>query len=219
MTDHAPIPAALDHVIFAGPDLTEAIDAVEQLTGVRAAPGGTHPNGTANALIAFTVGGQRLPHYLEVIGPDPDGDTPAADITTFGISERTEPGVATFAIHPDDFDDAAARAAEAGVQLGEVRPLSRRTPGGELLQWRLTRGEGRDPDPAMPFLIDWAATAQPGLGSIPTLELLGFRIEHPDPAQLAAKYGVLGLEADVVPAEQVAIVATVAGPRGPVELR
>src|SRR5699024_8908953 len=73
MTAPAPIPAQLDHVILAGPDLPEAISAVEQLTGVRAAPGGKHPTGTANALIAFTVGGRRVPHYLELIGPDPEG--------------------------------------------------------------------------------------------------------------------------------------------------
>ncbi|HLS13789.1 MAG TPA: VOC family protein [Beutenbergiaceae bacterium] len=219
MTTLTPIPAELDHVIVAGPDLPEAISAVEHLTGVRAAPGGKHPSGTANALIAFTVDGQRLPHYLEVIGPDPDGETPAAQISTFGIADRTEPGVATFAIHPGDFDATATRAADAGVSLGEIRPLSRRTPSGELLQWRLTRGEGRDPDPSVPFLIDWGRTAQPGLGAIPTLELLGLRIEHPDPSALAHKYGVLGLEVEIVPADQVAIVATVAGPSGPVELR
>ncbi|WP_147915350.1 VOC family protein [Ruania zhangjianzhongii] len=219
MTDTTAIPAALDHVIYAGPDLAEAIDAVENLTGVRAAPGGKHPTGTANALIAFTVGGRRLPHYLEVIGPDPEGDTPASEIATFGISGRSEPAVATFAIHPADFEGTAERAAAAGVSLGEIRPLSRRTPAGELLEWRLTRGEDRDPDPAVPFLIDWGTTAQPGLADIPTLELLAFRIEHPDPAALAAKYGVLGLQVEVVPAEQVAIVATLAGPDGPVELR
>src|SRR5699024_4354928 len=138
---------------------------------------------------------------------------------TFGIADRTEPGVATFAVHPDDFDATAARAAEAGVHLGEIRPLSRRTPGGELLQWRLTRGEGRDPDPAVPFLIDWGTTAQPGLGAIPTLELLSLRIEHPAPSTPAHKYAVLGLEAEIVPAKKVSIVATVAGPSGPVQLR
>lgn len=219
MTETTTIPAELDHVIYASSDLPEAIDAVERLTGVRAAPGGTHPTGTANALIAFTVGGRRVPHYLEVIGPDPEGDTPGSEIATFGIQDRSEPAVATFAIHPADFDGTAQRAAAAGVSLGEVRPLSRRTPAGELLQWRLTRGEGRDPDPAVPFLIDWGSTAQPGLGEIPTVELLSLRIEHPDPAVLAGKYGVLGLAVELVPASQVAIVVTLAGPDGPVELR
>lgn len=213
------VPAELDHVIFAGPDLAEAVTAVERLTGVRAAPGGKHPTGTANALIAFTRGGQRVPHYLEVIGPDPEGSTPASEIAAFGIAGRSAPAVATFAIHPDDIDAVAARAAAAGVSLGEIRPLSRRTPTGELLEWRLTRGEGRDPDPAVPFLIDWGATAQPGLGDLPTVELLGLRVEHPEPEVLAAKYATLGIEVDVLAADQVAIVARVQGPHGPVELR
>ena len=43
MTDLATIPADLDHVIYAGPDLAAATAAVERLTGVRAAPGGTRP--------------------------------------------------------------------------------------------------------------------------------------------------------------------------------
>lgn len=213
------VPAALDHVIYAGPNLAEAIAAVERLTGVRAAPGGKHPTGTANALIAFTVGGERVPHYLEVIGPDPEGDTPASEIAAFGIQHRSKPAVATFAIHPADFEGTAERAAADGVSLGEIRPLSRRTPAGELLEWRLTRGEGRDPDPAVPFLIDWGSTAQPGLGDIPTVELLGLRIEHPDPETLAGKHASLGVEVEVAGAEEVAIVVTVAGPDGPVELR
>ena len=132
MTNTVTIPADLDHVVFAGPDLAEAISAVEQLTGVRAAAGGKHPTGTANALIAFTRGGARVPHYLEVIGPDPEGSTPAGEIAAFDIADRHAPAVARFAIHPSDIEGVAARAEAAGVSLGDVRPLSRRTPAGEL---------------------------------------------------------------------------------------
>ncbi|WP_284249716.1 VOC family protein [Litorihabitans aurantiacus] len=213
------IPADLDHVVYAGPDLAEAVDAVERFTGVRAAPGGVHPTGTANALIAFTVDGERVPHYLEVIGPDPDGDRPASEIATFAIRERTVPAVATFAVHPADIEATAERAAAAGVDLGGIRPLSRRTPSGELLQWRLTRGEPDRRDLTVPFLIDWGTTPQPGLGDLPTLELLALRVEHPDPEALAATYAVLGVATEVVRAEAFAIVATVQGPDGPVELR
>ena len=71
----------------------------------------------------------------------------------------------------------------------------------------------------MPFLIDWGATAQPGLGDLPTVELLGLRVEHPEPRALADKYSALGIEVEIVPADRVAVVATLAGPDGPVELR
>lgn len=218
-TQQSTIPADLDHVVLAGPDLAEAIDAVERLTGVRAAPGGKHPTGTANALIAFTIDGARVPHYLEVIGPDPEGERDASQIETFSIRERTAPAVATFAIHPADIEGTATAAADAGVDLGAIQPLSRRTPSGELLQWRLTRGERRDKDPAIPFLIDWGTTAQPGLGDIPTLELLAVRVEHPDAAALTQTYVTLGIDTEIVQADEFALVLTVQGPTGRVELR
>ncbi|WP_108717695.1 MULTISPECIES: VOC family protein [Miniimonas] len=215
----APFPSTLDHVVLAGPDLAEAVAHVEALTGVRAAPGGAHPTGTANHLVAFTVHGERVPHYLEVIGPNPETGARAEDVETFGISGRTAPGVATFAVHPDDIDATASAAEAAGVRVGPVSPLSRRTPDGTLLEWRLTRGEGRDPDPAVPFLIDWGSTPQPGLSDLPTLELLELRVEHPDAEALAEKYRALGVDIVPEPGDAVALVLVVQGPDGPVELR
>ena len=212
------IPADLDHVVFAGPSLSEAIDAVEQLTGVRAAPGGKHPTGTANALIAFTVKGERVPHYLEVIGPDPDGDIPASEISTFSIADRSAPAIATFAIHPADIEAAAAAAAEAGVSLGEILPLSRKTPEGTLLEWRLTRGENRDPNPAIPFLIDWGTTPHPGHSDIPTIELLGVRITSPEAEKVRSALAALGAEIEVNDGEAFSLTLVLEGANGVVEL-
>ena len=84
---------------------------------------------------------------------------------------------------------AAARA--RGYDPGDVSDLSRRTPDGTLLQWRLTRGENRRLD--VPFLIDWGATAQPGLGDIPTIELVSFVRVEPDPEPLQRVLNAYGL--------------------------
>lgn len=66
------IPTLLDHIVIAGPSLEELVDWFRDLTGVTATPGGAHPVGTVNALVALTVAGQRRPHYLELVGPDPE---------------------------------------------------------------------------------------------------------------------------------------------------
>lgn len=213
-------PAQLDHLVLAGPSLTEAVKHVERLTGVRAADGGQHPIGTANALIALTSGGRRLPWYLEVIGPDPERTT-TGPVTKFGIHRRRRPEMATWAIHPDDVDAAAESARAVGVPYAERSPLSRRTPAGELLEWQLIvqGAEAAGADELVPFLIDWGATAHPGLGDLPALELLELRAESREPDELRAKLTALGLDLEVRSAETPALVATVAGQGGAVELR
>lgn len=184
------IPRLLDHVVIAGPDLASLIDWFAERTGVVAAPGGAHPTGTANALVALTVDGSRGPQYIELIGPDLDR-TPSAVPTTFGIDALTEPRVQAYAVHPADIVATVATARAGGYDPGDVSDLSRRTPDGTLLEWRLTRGEQQRLD--VPFLIDWGSTAQPGLSDIPTIELVSFVRTEPDPAPLAGILQTLGL--------------------------
>ena len=206
------IPTDLDHIVLAGPDLAAVVAGFEQLTGVRGAPGGKHPTGTENHLVAFTVGGRRTRHYLELIGPT--AGVEASEVETFGISRRSGPGVATFAIHPADVDAVHAEASSAGVRLGDLRPLSRRKPDGDLLEWRVSGGPGRDPDPAVPFLIDWADTPHPALGDLPTIELVSVTVTHPEPEALRATYAALGLDADIVAGPAPAISFTVVASDG-----
>lgn len=193
------VPTLLDHVVIAGPDLAGVVDWFGERTGVVAAPGGAHPTGTANALVALTVDGQRGPQYIELIGPDPARTQPELP-TTFGIDALTEPQIRTYAVHPSDIDATVAAARAAGYDPGDVSDLSRRTPAGDLLEWRLTRGENRRAD--VPFLIDWGQTAHPGLGDIPAIELVSFTRLEPDPAPLRGVLAALGLGDGVARVEE-----------------
>lgn len=175
------IPTLLDHVVIAGPDLPALVDWFAERTGVVAAPGGAHPTGTANALVALTIDGRRGPQYIELIGPNPDRSEPELP-ETFGISTLSAPSVQAYAVHPADIEATVAAARAGGYDPGDVSDLSRRTPDGTLLEWRLTRGEHRRID--VPFLIDWGTTPQPGLSDIPTVELVSLVRTEPDPAPL-----------------------------------
>lgn len=193
------IPTLLDHVVIAGPDLAGVVDWFAERTGVVAAPGGAHPTGTANALVALTVNGVRGPQYIELIGPNPDraeSELPA----TFGISTLGAPSIQAYSVHPVDIEATVADARARGYDPGDVSDLSRRTPAGVLLEWRLTRGEDRRLD--VPFLIDWGTTPQPGTSDIPAIELVSFVRTEPDPEPLRAVLAALGLGDGVATVER-----------------
>ncbi|MET1018679.1 MAG: VOC family protein [Microterricola sp.] len=212
--------AAIDHLVFAGPDLAAAVAHIADVTGVTAAPGGRHAIGTANALIAFTVAGARGPHYLEIIGPDPEGERAASEIEIFGINTLQAPTLSSYAVHlgSTGIEDAAARGRAAGLALGDVAAQSRTKPDGSVLAWSFTAPPSHV-SPIVPFLIDWGTTAHPGLSELPTLELVALRVEHPDPAGLQEQLAELGVPLDIVRGDSPALIATVRGTLGEVELR
>lgn len=200
----------LDHLVHAVPDLLAGVAEFADRTGVRPVPGGSHPGGTANYLVRFGP-----TSYLEIIGSDPASDVrPRA----FGLETLTEPRLAAWAVHPGNIDRVVKVARERGYDPGDVQPLSRRTPSGELLEWRLT---GRD-DPAairpVPFLIDWGGTTHPAASDLPVVGLASFAAVHPDPDALRRDLAALDVELDVSEGPEVALRAVLDTPRGPVTL-
>jgi catechol 2,3-dioxygenase-like lactoylglutathione lyase family enzyme len=177
----------LDHLVYATPDLEESVRLLAKLTGVRPVEGGPHPGlGTRNHLLG--LGELR---YLEIIGPDlaqPEPERPRP----FGIDELAEPRLAAWAVRAADIEARVARSRTLGYDPGPIEPLSRRTPEGELLRWRLTFPY----EPVVPFLIDWGRTPHPAR-RLPVVPLTGLTGSHPEPALVRARLAALGVELEV----------------------
>jgi catechol 2,3-dioxygenase-like lactoylglutathione lyase family enzyme len=173
-----PVPHLLDHIVIAGPDLAETVEWFRELTGITPAPGGSHPTGTANALVALTVGGERRPHYLELIGPDPEREGEELP-KTFSINRLKRPTLITYAVHPEDIDQVAERSRAAGVDPGPIEELSRTTAGLtdlptiELVSFERIEVKPEPLQQAMDALDlgDGAAAVQQGPGSRFVLQL------------------------------------------------
>lgn len=203
----------LDHLVYAGPHLADAVAQFSELTGVPPARGGSHARlGTANYLV-----GLGRSSYLEIIGPDPEQPAPPAP-RPFGIDSLTAPRLVTWAIRPADLDTLVAAARAAGYDPGEPRPMSRHTPAGELLEWRLTTPDVALGDGLVPFLIDWGSTPHPTSRALPQTPLLEWRAGHPDPESIGAILTALGAELPVARADRATLTAVVHGADGPVSL-
>lgn len=204
----------LDHLIFAAPELSAGVARIEELTGVRAEPGGPHPGvGTHNALATFDD-----TTYFEVIAVDPDQAEPAAP-RPFGLDEGAPARLAGFAIHPapgETIDEVVALLREAGHDPGPVAAMSRVRPDGQELHWRLTRAAQREVPAGIPFVIDWGDTPSPAR-SLPSMgTLVELRVQQPDPATRAVAEALdLGLVVSEGPPRLVAVIDT---PTGRIEL-
>ena len=206
--------ARVDHLVYAAPDLAAGVAAVEDLLGVRATPGGAHPNrGTRNALISI---GART--YIEIIGPDPDQSAPV-EPRPFRIDALLAPRVVTWSACERDLEGLSRRAAAAGVTLGAIGSGSRTRPDGVLLTWRFTDPRALAAGGVVPFFIDWGETLHPAATSSPGGRLVNLRAEHPDADLVRTQLAALGLELPVSYATAPGIVAAIHGPRGLVELR
>lgn len=215
MSTPLPVPAALDHLVFAGPDLDDLVAWFADQTGVRAVPGGRHPSGTINALVGLEAEhGDR--HYLELLAPDPHREEQALP-TTFGVDRLGGPRLVTWAIHPDHPDAVIQRARLAGYDPGDLAPKSRLTPAGTLLEWRLTPAVGVA-DPVLPFVIDWGTSKHPATETLPTLRLEALEAQHPDAVAAARALELLGAPLAVTQAEAPDLTAVLSGPAGTVRL-
>ena len=104
------------------------------------------------------------------------------------------------------------------MPLGDVRRGSRRRPDGTLLSWTFTDPRTVLGDGLIPFLIDWGESPHPG-DAPGGIELLALRGEHPTPAEVVGMLRRLNIDLPVIDGPGAALVATLATPLGPVELR
>lgn len=182
----------LDHIVYAAPDVDELVASFEERTGVRAPFGGRHiGKGSRNHLVKI---GPLA--YLELIGPD-DPSAPGRGTTAWGIHELTGPRVVAWLVHPNDLDTTVDVARQRGYEPGEVQPMSRRTPDGSLLRWRLAKWPPDNKDGLVPALIDWQDSPQPATGDLPELPLLSFAGRHPDPEAVHKDLEALGVSLDL----------------------
>jgi hypothetical protein len=204
----------IDHLVLATPNLDETISELERRTGIRAAPGGSHPGrGTRNALIPLSGSS-----YLEIVGPDPE-QVNLNGARWFRIDALDRARLVAWAAKSDDVPRIAANARARGVSLGEVAEGARRTAHGVTLRWTFTNPDAMVEGGVVPFFIDWGNSPHPTSGSRRSASLVSFAAEHPDPGRVARSLSAVGLSLDVETGREPALIARLRTPRGDVELR
>lgn len=215
------MPAQLDHLVLAVPDLDQAVRDLAERTGAEPVPGGSHPGlGTHNALVGLAWRGSRR-CYLELLAPDPAQPDVPADATMLhlgSLGTAFEPRLHAWAVRPTDLAATLSRAARLGVDAGRAVSASRTTASGEDLSWQLAVPRPLGLGGVQPFLIDWGAGAHPSDRLPPALELVELELRHPDPGSAQRCLSALDVDLPVTRGDTPALRATVASPAGIVVL-
>jgi hypothetical protein len=216
------VPEKLDHILLGCHDLESGIAFVEERTGVRAAFGGVHPGrGTQNALLSL---GER--HYLEIIAPDPLQKTPGlAAMVSAAAAHRVrqleslkQPQLVEWAAHPGDLRRFAKKLQKAGLSFDGPNPGSRKRPDGRLLEWQTLMLKD-DHSGLLPFFIEWSVDSlHPAADSPAGCRLTRFELATPEPGKLAPTLALLSLEVPVTKENIPQLRATLAGPKGRLDL-
>lgn len=203
---------SLDHVLWAVPDRDEGMALFEKLTGVAPVIGGAHPGfGTRNALSSLSAD-----TYLEILAPDPAQDltgTWGADVAALG-----SPQMYTFCLACDDLEQVAQKAVATGVTVQDPIAMSRKTPQGNLLQWRIMRMRDDRWPGRLPFFIDWGDTPHPGTTTPGGARLTDLYVLDVDPRPLRTLFEAIGCAIPVHAGATFGLVATYDTPRGRVIL-
>lgn len=183
---------AIDHVIFAVPDLEVAAERLEVEHGLASRAGGRHPgHGTGNRIVPLGEG------YLELMTVVDPGEAAGSRL---GRAVRRQlargPGLLALCLRTDGIDEVARRLREQPLAMTRTRP------DGRVLAWRLAGLESALGAQRLPFFIQWDG---PDDGH-PGREAVGHRVEvrglrgvgmGGDSAALMARMGepVAGVEA------------------------
>ena len=190
----------VDHVLWAAADLDDGVASLRERTGLDPTPGGSHPGwGTRNALVGLGDA------YLEVLATDPaqDGGWLAEEV--LGLDGPT---LFRWALRTDDIERVAARVRAAGLRMAP-RAMSRETPGGDVLRWRIGFVEGHGLGRVVPFVIDWLDTSHPTSSLVTQGALAGVELRHPDVAALRRVLAAVGTDVPVSAAPEPRVLASV----------
>jgi hypothetical protein len=205
--------AIVDHLVYATSDLHQGMRDIEALLGVSPVLGGQHHGrGTHNALIAL---GDDA--YLEIVAPDPD--QAQSQPRWLGVDSAARGHISTWAVKRSHLVDFRTAALESGVPLGDVHSASRRRADGVELSWRLTEPDPLVADGVIPFFIDWGGSPHPSAAAPQGATLVDLRLEHPDAPMVERMLRALELDVCVTAANVAAVIATIEGRSGRVELR
>ncbi len=171
---------SIDHIVYAVPDLHEAVEDFRKLSGVLPVIGGRHlDRGTHNALVNIGNGA-----YLELIAADTDNRDFTGD-RWMGVDLIDSPTIVRWSIKSEHINQDAVWLEKRNPLLSSVVEGSRQTEEGNRLAWKMTLPSPYPMVEGIPFFTDWSESSFHPCDRLPEEStLLSISISGPDVSAL-----------------------------------
>ncbi len=145
---------AIDHIVYAVPNLEEAIYFFEKEHGLSPTIGGRHiTKGTKNALLNLGMG-----CYLEILAIDSDNQNVIAP-RWMGIDLIKEAKVTRWSLKSDHLEKDQAILRAYQKDMGVIEQGERETPEGSFLRWKMILPLAEPEIELIPFMTDWSLSS------------------------------------------------------------
>ncbi|MFT4565353.1 MAG: hypothetical protein ACI9FN_000306 [Saprospiraceae bacterium] len=204
----------IDHIVYAVPNLEDAIDGFEKVTGVRPIFGGYHTTqGTKNALVNLSNG-----CYLELLAIDHSNNF-ISDNRWMGIDLITAPKVTRWALKTKDILKDSIILQSHNSEMGQVKGGQRKMTNGKILKWKLAMPLASPEVEIIPFITDWQASDTHPTDSLPAIcQLVHLKLTHPKVDLMQGLLDELGYHLTIEDGKNVKISISIQCPNGIVEL-
>lgn len=204
---------ALDHLVFAVPDLDRGITFIEELLGLKVFPGGRHLHfGTHNALIRT---GEKS--YFEIIAPDPTN--PKDHPLWMGLTGIRPPGRLTRWGLKHPLDNKVMDGLRAyDPMLSIISEGQREKPDGSILKWMLTPPAPFPLVESCPFFIDWSDSDHPSRQLPKDCHLKYLSVSSPRASEINDFLKQVNVDFTVEIAKENRIIADIECPKGVITL-
>lgn len=197
----------LDHLVWASGSLDRAVAEFERLSSVIAGAGGRHLSiGSRNALADL---GNEC--YLAIDGPDPEQSL----VGNYGafLAGLAAPVLWRFAVQTPDLSAAREILIRHGLETA-VKPGSRTTTGGQLLEWDMLSVASLELGLGMPIIKTWRTNLHPSSEAPQGCRLVSLTVFHPRADFLRGLYEELEISVETRDAPTASLSAEIEGLKG-----
>lgn len=204
----------IDHIVYAVPDLKQAMADLTTRLGVAPSFGGYHRDqGTKNALLNLGDGA-----YLEILAVD-EGNTTVSAPRWMGVDVIDDFAITRWSVKGEDIIAEAAALRSFHPQMGQIYACQRQKSDGGLLQWQMTLPLAEPAIEVTPFVTDWKGGTIHPTDSLPAAcQLLEIQLVHPKPRSLRSLLKKLDIDLTIEKGATASIKILVDSPQGKVWL-